>query len=299
MSTIQQMTKKENLMFSPNNISEIIKFAEYIKTSALLPAKFANRPADIVLGVLVCLRLGLDPIMGLHQLTVVNGKIVMSTDAMIALVKGHPDCEDIQETFDEATMTATCTIKRKGQSPLVRTFSQQDAKKAGLWNKERSPWVTYPTRMLQMRARGFALRDSFADALNGILPKEEVEDYQHLDKPKSITPVAQPAKKIEITKSKPIEIAVSEMEITKPKQTQEIVEAHVVIDETPLEKKLKTMEQEMKDYTTQNILKGLIEQRNVPSDLVAKWLKRESVDDVINLSDYAANKCLEYINANY
>jgi len=249
-----------------------------------LPAKFVNKPADIVLGILVCLRLGLDPIPVLHQLTVVNGKIVMATDAMIALVKAHPDCEDIQETFDEATMTATCTIKRKGQSPLVRTFSQQDAKKAGLWNKERSPWITYPTRMLQMRARGFALRDSFADALNGILPKEEVEDYQHLDKPKSITAVVQPLKKIEIT---------------EPKQTQEILEAHVVIDETPLEKKLKVMEQEMKDYTTQNVLKKLIEEKNVPDDLVAKWLKRENVDDVINLSDYAANKCLEYINTNY
>ena len=71
-------------------------------------------------------------------------------------------------------------------------------------------------------------------------------------------------------------MVVSKMEITKPKQTQEIVETHVVIDETPLEKKLKTMEQEMKDYTTQNILKGLIEQRNVPSDLVAKWLKEKA-----------------------
>ena len=112
-------------MFSPNNISEIIKFAEYIKTSTLLPEKFANKPSDIVLGILVCLRLGLDPIMGLHQLTMLNGKLTMSTDGMLALVKSHPEYEDMIETFDEATMTATCTIKRKGCTPVVGKFSKK------------------------------------------------------------------------------------------------------------------------------------------------------------------------------
>ena len=34
--------------------------------------------------------------------------------------------------------------------------------------------------MLQMRARGFALRDGFPDALAGVITKEEAEDYPEM-----------------------------------------------------------------------------------------------------------------------
>jgi hypothetical protein len=68
-------------------------------------------------------------------------------------------------------------IKRRDRSAVVRTFSEADAKKAGLWGKS-GPWAQYPARMLQMRARGWALRDAFPDALKGLGIREEVQDYQ-------------------------------------------------------------------------------------------------------------------------
>ena len=46
---------------------------------------------------------------------------------------------------------------------------------AGLWGKQ-GPWKQYPKRMLQMRARGFAIRDAFPDALRGMYMAEEVQD---------------------------------------------------------------------------------------------------------------------------
>jgi hypothetical protein len=58
---------------------------------------------------------------------------------------------------------------------VVRTFSQDDAKTAGLWGKQ-GPWSQYPKRMLQLRARGFALRDAFPDALRGIHSADESRD---------------------------------------------------------------------------------------------------------------------------
>jgi hypothetical protein len=54
------------------------------------------------------------------------------------------------------------------------------AKKAGLLAKG-GVWTQYPARMLQLRARGFCLRDSFPDALKGIKSREEVEDYIDAD----------------------------------------------------------------------------------------------------------------------
>jgi hypothetical protein len=49
-------------------------------------------------------------------------------------------------------------------------LSVADAK-GRLWTRK-GPWEHYPQRMLQMRARAFALRDGFADVLRGpALPK--------------------------------------------------------------------------------------------------------------------------------
>ena len=79
-------------------------------------------------------------------------------------------------------MTAICEIKRKYQSWATFTFSIADAKRARLTNKP-GPWQDYPSRMLKMRARGFALRDTFADMLGGLITTEEAKDY-----PVNITP---------------------------------------------------------------------------------------------------------------
>jgi hypothetical protein len=89
---------------------------------------------------------------------------------------GAPGWQDIEETFDSATRTATCIVKRAGRTPVTETFSWLDAEKAGLTKKD-GPWQTNPKRMLKMRARGFALRDMFADRLQGIVSAEEAEDY--------------------------------------------------------------------------------------------------------------------------
>ena len=58
----------------------------------------------------------------------------------------------------------------------MSAFSKEKAMNAKLWGKD-GPWKTYPERMLKMRARGFALRDAFADRLKGIITAEEARDY--------------------------------------------------------------------------------------------------------------------------
>jgi hypothetical protein len=93
---------------------------------------------------------------------------------MLALVQAHPAYESMSEKIENDI--AYCTIKRKGEEPHTSTFSVEDAKKAGLLGKQ-GPWTQYPKRMLQMRARGFALRDKFSDALKGLIVKEEAQDY--------------------------------------------------------------------------------------------------------------------------
>jgi hypothetical protein len=78
---------------------------------------------------------------------------------------------------------------RRGQPPERRTFSVADAKRAKLWFKA-GPWTTYPDRMLQMRARGFAIRDVFPDALRGVITAEEAVD---IVEPRDVPDLARPA----------------------------------------------------------------------------------------------------------
>jgi hypothetical protein len=123
------------------------------------------------------LELGLSPIWSLVNIMVTNGRPSVWGDGLLGLIQSRPDCEDVIETLDGEgdAMVATCEVRRKGRVPTIRTFSVADANKAGLWKKS-GPWTNYPKRMLQMRARAFACRDAFADALRGLGVVEEIAD---------------------------------------------------------------------------------------------------------------------------
>jgi hypothetical protein len=109
----------------------------------------------------------------LQSISVINGRPSLWGDAALALCQAHQDFEDIIETGDDQK-SARCIVKRRGRTPVDRSFTVADAARAGLLNK--GPWTQYRNRMLQMRARGFALRDSFADVLKGISIAEEAMD---------------------------------------------------------------------------------------------------------------------------
>jgi hypothetical protein len=156
------------------SFDEMGRFCKAIINSGLAPKGF-NSPEAVMVAVQHGLELGLAPMQALQSIAVVNGKPVIYGDTALALATAHPAFLDIEETV--ADNVATCVVKRRDRSAVVRTFSEADAKKAGLWGKA-GPWQQYPNRMLQMRARSWALRDAFPDALRGLGIREEVQDYQ-------------------------------------------------------------------------------------------------------------------------
>jgi hypothetical protein len=156
------------------SFDEMARFCKAIINSGLAPKGF-NSPEAVMVAVQHGLELGLAPMQALQSIAVVNGKPVIYGDTALALATSHPAFLDIEETVEGNV--ATCVVKRRDRSAVVRTFSEADAKKAGLWGKT-GPWQQYPNRMLQMRARSWALRDAFPDALRGLGIREEVQDYQ-------------------------------------------------------------------------------------------------------------------------
>ena len=159
--------------------ADAMKFGETVANSEFAPKDFRGKPASCMLAIQAGSEIGLAPLQALQSIAVVNGRPAVFGDAALAVAKASPVCEYVIEKIDGdgEQMVATCTAKRRGypEATLVR-FSVADAKKAGLWGKA-GPWTQYPKRMLQMRARGFALRDCFPDVLKGLVTAEEAQDY--------------------------------------------------------------------------------------------------------------------------
>lgn len=168
----------ESGIFRPNSVESLWRLAEIFKATGMSPKGFETTE-KICLALMLGAEIGLSPTQSLQSVMVVNGRPTIWGDAALGLVRSSGLLEDFAETFTDAgpKSVATCTVKRKGQAtPIVRTFSWADAMRAGLSGKDL--YKLYPQRMLAARARGFALRDGFADVLKGLSIREEVEDYQ-------------------------------------------------------------------------------------------------------------------------
>tara|TARA_R110002049_G_scaffold282589_2_gene462432 strand:+ start:8893 stop:9660 length:768 start_codon:yes stop_codon:yes gene_type:complete len=192
MSQVAQIQNESKSMMSygilnPTNLNEAMQMAEIMSKASIVPKDFVGNPGNILIAMQWGMELGLAPLQAMQNIAVINGRPSLWGDAMIGLVRGSSVCEYVKETVEGEgeNMVAVCRAKRKGQDEEVRTFSVEDAKTAGLWGKQ-GPWKQYPKRMLQMRARGFGIRDTFADVLKGMECAEEQQDIvQH---EKDITP---------------------------------------------------------------------------------------------------------------
>lgn len=166
---------KKSFSLTPSTLKEAMQLSEIMAQSDLVPKDYRNKPGNVLVAVQMGSELGLAPMQAIQNIAVINGRPSVWGDALLGLVAGNPICEYVKESFNESKMTATCKAKRAGKDEVVSVFSQDDATKAGLWNKP-GPWQTYPKRMLQMRARAFCLRDTFPDLLKGISIAEEARD---------------------------------------------------------------------------------------------------------------------------
>lgn len=196
----------------PRNTEEASRMANAIISSGIVPAAFkfksnewegdgdnskqvqwkdSPNKALIVMGILKSMEVGMAPITGLSFLLPINDRFTIWGDGAVALAQGRglvakqtranvgPAIEPglpMGDWPDEYGVEVR--FWRVGQTePYVGRFTVGDARRANLWmNTNKKPWIMYPDRMLFNRARAFALRDGFADALSGLGIAEEVRD---------------------------------------------------------------------------------------------------------------------------
>lgn len=158
----------------PQDVEQVFRLATAISKSGLAPSTMKD-PEKLVVAIMHGLEIGLPPMQAVQRIAVINGRPAIWGDALPALLwaRGFKLEEGV------ADGVATCTVIRPDGSRITRSFTNGDAKKAGLLGKP-GPWQQYPDRMLQMRARGFAARDGAADVLSGLYVAEELADAPEL-----------------------------------------------------------------------------------------------------------------------
>ena len=177
--TALTVTQPYSQALRPRNVQEAMSLAEMLAKSAFVPPTLRNKPGDVFAALSYGSEMGLAPMTALHTVAVVNGKPTLFGDGLLAVCQASPAYEYHREGVDGEgdERYGFCTVKRRGNpEPSTTKFTVVDAKKAGLWGKS-GPWTQYPDRMLIARARGFALRDAFADALKGLISAEEAQDF--------------------------------------------------------------------------------------------------------------------------
>lgn len=192
----------------PTTLEDAMRMAKFICAANVAPAGYQDKqgmpdPQKVVIGILKALEVGMAPITGLSNIAIINNRPCIWGDGAMALVQAKGLIERFEEFFEGSEgvsgpredstgevdhtptirdfydeFTAVCRIWRRNQlTPYEGRFSVRDAKRAHLWGSSKKvPWIEHPKRMLKMRARAFALRDGFADALAGLSIREEVED---------------------------------------------------------------------------------------------------------------------------
>lgn len=269
--------KNKPFSIVPTSFSEAMRLAEIISKSSLCPKAYKDRPGDVLIAVQMGAEVGLSPMQAVQNIAVINGNPSIWGDAALALVKASSVFEFADEkivgSWDKTDAVASCLVKRKKHAAIERKFSYENAKRAGLIGRD--TWIRYPERMLQMRARSWALRDMFPDVLKGFSIYEEA-----------------------------IDISSSDYQEVKENQSSNLDGVDLLKNVLGIPPEIQSLEEKVPDESAKIIsnpitteLKKLIEEKNVPNETVGKWLHKAEIKTIEELPETYAKKCIESLKA--
>ena len=186
--------------------------------------------------ILEGMEIGLPPMQATQLIAMINGRMTVHSEGVpgILLSKGFKLKQQYVGTPFEDDYAAVCTLTRPDGESIVSSFSVRDAKDADLWEDSPtvqkfnggtkpndSPWFRYRKRMLWARALGYAAKDFAADAMRGLMVREEMEDFIRSRDVVDLTPVRQIAEIPEVPADDTPDIIdpISEVDVDVPPET--------------------------------------------------------------------------------
>jgi hypothetical protein len=182
--------------YEPTTFGELETFCKRITQTSMVPQAYRGKPDEAAATIMFGKEIGLPPMTSLQFVANINGRPGVYGDALPGIAMNKGLIKHMREWFEgtpyEDDYTAWCEVFRPDGSKAVQSFSVADAKLAKLWGKV-GPWTQYPRRMLQWRARGWAIRDAAPNLLFGMTAEElqdidTAEQHRGPDSARDITP---------------------------------------------------------------------------------------------------------------
>lgn len=172
----------------PSTAEQAFWLATQLVKSGVL-GRSVQRPEAAFAIILAGRELGLTAMQSLRSCHVIEGKVVLSSDLMVALVKRSPVCKAFK--LVESTNTkATYVADRVGEGETRMSFTMEDAKLAGVAGKNN--WKTYPAAMLRARCIAALARVVFPDLLLGVYESDEIQAPASMPSVREVTPSEPP-----------------------------------------------------------------------------------------------------------
>jgi hypothetical protein len=152
------------------NLDKKKELAQIFMKSGLIPNQL-NTPEKVLVCMFKAQELGLPPLEGLSGMAVINGKTTLQGNLILALINRSNKAKKI--VVEEHENYCSVTMSRRDYDfEYSFTFSMDDAKKAGLLDKQ--IWRQYPKTMLKWRAVSGCARVVFSDVIGGLYTPEEI-----------------------------------------------------------------------------------------------------------------------------
>jgi hypothetical protein len=170
-----ETTAKPPAVQEPSHLSEIARLGQWLALAEADDHTEKGRGAAAALRLYWAEQLGLAP-MAANDIPVIKGRPYVQANVARALA--HRQGYRV-EKVDSSDQSCTAVIYQ-GDTELGReTFTMAQAKAAGIV-RDKTPWTTYPARMLWAKAARFVIQDHAPEVLLGIGLVEEIGEVYEL-----------------------------------------------------------------------------------------------------------------------
>lgn len=161
-----------------DHFQTLMRQANALSKSDLLPAHFKGKPANVFLALQFCDSVGLDYFTGLQGIYVVQGRTSLYTPLYIGLAnsRGPFDGPIRYESTGKGDSLAVTAFGMIGEERYEKTVSMAMAKAEG-WTKN-PKYKTIGEQMLSYRAATFLIRLYCPEVTGSSLTTDEVQDIE-------------------------------------------------------------------------------------------------------------------------
>jgi hypothetical protein len=171
----------KNVFQNKETFDMVLRGAMALSKSNIIPTTYQGKPENCFIAINLANRMGVDPMIVMQNLYVVQGKPSWSGQACKMLIENCGKFTKIKHVYigKKGSDDWGCYLEAmsiNGDVIAGPEVTIEMAKKEGWFGKTGSKWQTMPELMLAYRAAAFFARIHCPEALMGMSTSEEIED---------------------------------------------------------------------------------------------------------------------------